>query len=630
MIKTVKSSECTFFDKLNKYRKNKTDINREEMVRARSIFKSSVRKFKRACLKKKTNKLINTRYKDAKEYWKLLKQSQVSKSSKSLSADTFGEYFKAINDPQSPFYQADEDIIAFNERFLNSEAQVMFGELDVEITQNEIFKAIKELKTSRSGGPDKLLNEFFIHGSASLLPYLHTLFNLLFNKGYFPTMWSEGYIVPIHKKGNTNNVDNYRGITLLSTLGKLFTSILNNRLINWAESYYVYIEAQAGFRREMGTTDNIFVLHGLITHLINQGKKLYCAFVDFKKAFDFVNRDIIWYKLIKLGVRGKMLDIIKSMYAKVKARVKYNNELSEPFESYLGVRQGECLSPFLFSMYLNDIEEDFYLNGLSGIDIGSLKLFLLLYADDMTIFSETEDGLQQGLNVLETYCNRWKLTVNKDKTKVMVFRKGGILRRNLKFYYQNHELEIVRSFSYLGIVFTPGGSFSNAQVTLAGQAQKAIFKLNGYLYNFSDITPKHILNLFDKLVTPILNYGSEVWGFCNAHQIERVHLQFCKNLLGVKQSTQNNFVYGDLGRMNYQSYRYVNIIKYWLKVISKPNNKLVNILYCQMISDFEANDSIINWAVLVRKLLCKLGFYEVWLQQGVGNVNIFLCILNNG
>ena len=89
--------------------------------------------------------------------------------------------------------------------------------------------------------------------------------------------------VPIHKKGNTNNVDNYRGITLLSTLGKLFTSILNNRLINWAESYYVYIEAQAGFRREMGTTDNIFVLHGLITHLINQGKKLYCAFVDFKK-----------------------------------------------------------------------------------------------------------------------------------------------------------------------------------------------------------------------------------------------------------------------------------------------------------------------------------------------------------
>ena len=274
--------------------------------------------------------------------------------------------------------------------------------------------------------------------------------------------------------------------------------------------------------------------------------------------------------------------------------------MSEPFESYLGVRQGECLLPFLFSMYLNDIEEEFYLNGYKGIDIGSIKLFLLLYADDMTIFSETEVGLQQGLKILETYCNRWKLTVNKDKTKIMFFfRKGVILRRNLKFYYQDHELEIVSSFSYLGIVFTTGGSFSNAQVTLSGQAQKAIFKLNGYLYNFSDITPKHVLNLFDKLVTPILNYGSEVWGFCKANQMERTHLQFCKNLLGVKQSTQNNFVYGDLGRMSYQSCRYIKIVKYWLKVITKPENKLVNILYTQIKSDFEADDLTINLAVLV-------------------------------
>ena len=180
-----------------------------------------------------------------------------------------------------------------------------------------------------------------------------------------------------------------------------------------AESYHVYIEAQAGFRAEMGTSDNVFVLHGLITHLLNQDKKLYCAFVDFKKAFDFVNRDIIWYKLIKLGVRGKMLYVIRSMYNSVKSKVKYNNELSSDFDSYSGVRQGECLSSFLFSMYLNDIEDEFYLNGVEGIDVGSIKLFLLLYADDMTIFSETEEGLQKGLDILESYCIRWKLIKQK-------------------------------------------------------------------------------------------------------------------------------------------------------------------------------------------------------------------------
>lgn len=95
----------------------------------------------------------------------------------------------------------------------------------------------------------------------------------------------------------------------------------------------------------------------------------------------------------------------------------------------------------------------------------------------------------------------------------MVFRRGGILLRNLTFFNNDVELEIESTFSYLGIIFSSGGSFSNTQITLAGQAQKAIFKLNSYLYKFTDISPKHTLELFDKLVCPILNYAAEVWGF---------------------------------------------------------------------------------------------------------------------
>ena len=136
----------------------------------------------------------------------------------------------------------------------------------------------------------------------------------------------------------------------------------------------------------MSTVDNIFFLHGIINHLVNKGEKLFCAFVDFTKAFDYLVRDIIWFKLIKLGVRGKILDIIRSMYENVKSKVKYDNSISSRFECSLGVRQGECLSPFLFAMYLNDLEDEFYLKGSDGIDIGMLKIFLLLYADDIIIF----------------------------------------------------------------------------------------------------------------------------------------------------------------------------------------------------------------------------------------------------
>ena len=144
--------------------------------------------------------------------------------------------------------------------------------------------------------------------------------------------------------------------------------------------------------------------------------------MDFTKAFDYVVRENLWLKLIKFGVRGRILNVIKSMYKSVKSIVKYNNCLSEDFTCYLGVRQGECLSPFLFSMYLNDVESEFAKNGFEGVDIGVLKLFLLLYAEDILIFSATEKGLQTGLGIVYAYCQSWKLKVNIQKTKVMVFR----------------------------------------------------------------------------------------------------------------------------------------------------------------------------------------------------------------
>ena len=99
----------------------------------------------------------------------------------------------------------------------------------------------------------------------------------------------------VHKKRSVNDVNNYRGITLYSTL---FTRVLDNRLCEWAESYNIYIAAQAGFRSKLGITDNVFVLQGILNHVLNKGKQLFCAFINFSKAFDYVNRDNLWSKLI--------------------------------------------------------------------------------------------------------------------------------------------------------------------------------------------------------------------------------------------------------------------------------------------------------------------------------------------
>ena len=160
-----------------------------------------------------------------------------------------------------------------------------------------------------------------------MLNTLHTMFDNIFKLGYFPESWSEGLIVPLRKKGSLNGVNNYRGITLFSCIGKLFTRIINNKLYDWAENYYVLIEAQAGFKKGMSAADNAFILHGLVPHMLNQGKSYFAIYIVFTKSFDYVVRDKLWFKLIKLGLRGNILDIIRSVYNSVKSRVRYENQL---------------------------------------------------------------------------------------------------------------------------------------------------------------------------------------------------------------------------------------------------------------------------------------------------------------
>ena len=240
----------------------------------------------------------------------------------------------------------------------------------------------------------------------------------------------------------------------------------------------------------------------------------------------------------------------------------------------LGVRQGDCLSPFLFSIYLNDIESTFIREGFKGIDTGWLKLFLLLYADDIVIMADSLNELQKGMDILRDYCERWKLTVNVNKTKVMIFKKGGRLPIDTRVIYNGSEIEIVKKFTYLGIVFSCGGSFEHTYEALSGQALKAIFKMKQFLQKFSNIDVRHKIELFDKLIKPILCYGCEVWGMNNANKLENIHTHFLKEILGVKLQTQNNFVYGELGRMPLKQQRIIPILKYWLKIIKSDEVKV--------------------------------------------------------
>ena len=157
------------------------------------------------------------------------------------------------------------------------------------------------------------LNEFLIGFKDTLLPMLHDLFNNVLDLGFFPDSWTKAIILPVFKKGNVNDVKNYRGISLISNLGKLCTSVVNQRLLKWSHCDDVIIDEQFGFRPGYGTVDAILVLNSIISQTLNNKKRLYCAFVDFQTAFDSIKRCKLWYKLSKIGIKGKMLRIIHNM-----------------------------------------------------------------------------------------------------------------------------------------------------------------------------------------------------------------------------------------------------------------------------------------------------------------------------
>ena len=204
-----------------------------------------------------------------------------------------------------------------------------------------------------------------------------------------------------------------------------------------------------------------------------------------------------------------------------------------------------------------------------------------------------------------------KITLNTDKTKIVVFGKGGKISVKDKWYYDGKELEVVKHFIYLGAVFSSGGSFLENQKSLAGQAQKAVFSLMKLLNKFDNLTHDIYCDLFNKMIMLILCYGSEVWEFHKGEAIERVHLQFFKRFLHLKYNTVNNIVYYELGRTNMQCVRYVTIVKYWLEIMKCNDTRFTKIVYNVLLCD--AQNEKVNWVSRLKNLLETLGFGHVWL-----------------
>ena len=610
-------SECK--QRRKAYYKSKKILKRKceiKELRARAkLYRNFMRQKSNAYYNKLHKQLRHAKYSTPKEYWRIINGTH-----KQCSAVDINEFFKHFKD----LSESDEGLSSSydipNDVTCNEE-------INKAVTTEEILSTIKKLKNHKACGLDNILNEYFKNCPPIMFNVLEVLFNTVLNSGIIPTDWTLGVIIPLHKKGTISDPNNYRGITLLSCLGKLFTALLNKRLNDYMENNNLLGLEQAGFRAGYSTIDHIFTLNNLIEFYIQNNKRLYCAFVDYSKAFDLVDRASLWYKVLEQGINGNVLRVVKNMYENAKSCLKVNDEISETFNCNIGVRQGENLSPLLFAIYLNDFRS--YLDKeckgtihiansaaqlLKDPQMGTfLKLYVLLYADDTILIAESANDLQNSLNALHDYCTTWKLYVNMDKTNIVVFSKGKVTKLP-EFKYGDATVTIAHCYTYLGVVMKYNKNFDSAvdkQVTQANRALNNLLVKASRLKLPADI----ILSLYNTLVVPVLLYGSEIWGVGDISKIELFERKFMKRLLKVSYQTPTCMVYAELGIMPVKYLVKQRILNYWCRILTSDTNKLSFMMYKLMACNIQAappKQISAKWMNYVKDALSDLHLTDIW------------------
>ena len=302
------------------------------------------------------------------------------------------------------------------------------------------------------------------------------------------------------------------------------------------------------------------------------------------------------------------------MYTTVKSCVRYKSTYSRFFDSSIGLEQGDPSLTLLFMFFVNDIIDNIYTNLQNIFTINELKLFLILFADDQVLFATSPETLQSLLTDLENYCQLDGLKINTNKTKAMIFEKGR--RSHHDFYIYNSVIELVDSFKYLGITLFKNVNWYRTQKCIAQHASFTLFNLFTIFKNI-ELPISHKIKLFDTLVLPILNFGSEIFGMHKGTDIELIHTKFLRFILGVKKSTNLSALYGELGRIPLAIFRKINMIKYWMKILQQDGSSLLKQVYIMLKQDSDLNNNYNgnNWASQIKNILQQHGFEYVWWQQ---------------
>lgn len=395
---------------------------------------------------------------------------------------------------------------------------------DVQRVRYQLVK----LNPRKATGPDGIASTVLRNSSFVLAPYLTSLFQLSLDEGALPSDWKTANVTPVHKSGRKDDANNYRPISLTSCVCKLMERFIHDWLIEFLNAFAPLNSSQHGFQRSQSCTTQLLEYVNDLTLALDGGLCVDVVYLDFSKAFDKVNHNLLIAKLADRAVPQRLIAWIQSFLTQRMQRVVLDAHFSDWTSVGSGVPQGSVLGPLLFNLYIDDLDSVL----LSPVKVKK-------FADDTKIYVTYKPNaavasaqtLQSSLDGLSQWCSKWQMKLNQKKCNVLHF---GHNNPRLTYTIDGHKLEPTASIRDLGVTISSTGGVSEHCIKVAAQARKITGLM---LRTFSSRKPSVVLPIFKTVIRPIVEYATPVWNPClskDIAEIERIQRKVTKCIFGMR------------------------------------------------------------------------------------------------
>lgn len=375
-----------------------------------------------------------------------------------------------------------------------------------EILQEEVQIAIAHLKEGKAAGPDNIQTELLKLFDKRTVKLITQVFNNIYNTGKIPSEWLKSEFVAIPKKARAKKCEDYRTISLMSHLLKVFLKVIHKRIYNLCESQIS--PNQFGFVKAVGTREALFAVQVLFQRCRDVNCDVYACLIDYQKAFDRVKHEMMVNILKETGIDDKDLRIIGNLYWNQVANLRVEGEHTDYVKIKRGVRQGCILSPLIFNLYSERIFSE-ALDGLEkGILINGHRMNNIRYADDTIVFADSLEDLQVLVDNITHRSNQYGLDVNVNKTKLMIISKKKITGARL--FINQAAIERVEHYNYLGTIIDEEWSNAPEIKSRIGKARSTFNRMSA-LFKSHNLTLETKVRLLRCYVFSVLLYGAESW-----------------------------------------------------------------------------------------------------------------------